>query len=94
MIADAIRQAQALVRKAQEETYDGKCTVTEKKKIRDPKTKITAEKDVIVLSMNHAACPIQMSVRSIRRTLQQRRRRLQNCFYPRMCRSDREPGSQ
>ncbi len=49
MIADAIRQAQALVRKAQEETYDGKCTVTEKKKIRDPKTKITAEKDVIVL---------------------------------------------
>ncbi len=49
MITDAIRQAQALVRKAQEETYDGKCTVTEKMKIKDPKTKITVEKDMTVL---------------------------------------------
>lgn len=37
MITDAIRQAQALVRKAQEETYDGKCTVTEKMKIKESK---------------------------------------------------------
>lgn len=49
MIADAIRQAQALARKAQEATYDGRCTVTEYQKVKDPKTKITAEKETMVL---------------------------------------------
>ena len=29
MISDAIKKMQAMARKAQEETYDGKCTVTE-----------------------------------------------------------------
>ena len=49
MIADAIRQAQMLVRKAQEETYNGRCTVMEQQKVKDPKTKITTEKEVVVL---------------------------------------------
>ena len=49
MIADAIKQAQALARKAQEATYDGRCTVMEHQKVKDPKTKITTEKDVAVL---------------------------------------------
>lgn len=49
MIADAIRQMQVMARKVQEETYDGRCTVTEYQKIKDPKTKITAEKAVTVL---------------------------------------------
>lgn len=50
MIADAIRQAQALARKAQKATYDGRCTVTERRKEKDPKTKITTEKEVDVLA--------------------------------------------
>ena len=49
MIADAIKQAQALARKAQEATYDGRCTVMERQKVKDPKTKITTEKDAVVL---------------------------------------------
>ena len=49
MIADAIKQAQTLARKAQEATYDGRCTVMERQKVMDPKTKITTEKEVAVL---------------------------------------------
>ena len=49
MIADAIKQAQALAREAQEATYDGRCTVMEHQKLKDPKTRITTEKDVVVL---------------------------------------------
>lgn len=49
MIADAIKQAQALARKVQEATYDGRCTVMEHQKLKDPKTRITTEKDVVVL---------------------------------------------
>ena len=49
MIADAVRQARILAGKAQEDTYDGRCTVTEQQKVKDPKTKITTEKDVTVL---------------------------------------------
>lgn len=49
MIGDAIKQAQALARKAQEATYDGRCTVMEHQKVKDPKTKITTEKEVAVL---------------------------------------------
>lgn len=48
MIADAIKQAQSLARKAQEETYDGRCTVVGHRKVKDPDTKITAEIDVTV----------------------------------------------
>ncbi|MBS5515459.1 MAG: hypothetical protein KHX50_07785 [Roseburia intestinalis] len=40
---------QAMARKAQEETYDGKCTVTEFQPIKDSRTKITSEKEVVVL---------------------------------------------
>lgn len=44
MITDAIKQAQALAREAQEATYDGRCTVMEHQKLKDPKTRITTEK--------------------------------------------------
>ena len=49
MISDAIKKMQAMARKAQEETYDGKCTVTEFQPIKDSRTKITSEKEVVVL---------------------------------------------
>ena len=49
MISDAIKKMQAMARKAQEETYDGTCTVTEFQPIKDPRTKITSEKEVVVL---------------------------------------------
>lgn len=39
MISDAIKKMQAMARKAQEETYDGKCTVTEFQPIKDSRTK-------------------------------------------------------
>ena len=50
MIADAIKQAQALARKAQEATYDGRCTDMEHQKAKDPKTKITTEDEPCRLS--------------------------------------------
>ena len=50
MIADAIKQARALARKAQAATYDGTCTVTEYQRVKDPRTKITSEKEVVVLT--------------------------------------------
>ena len=49
MIADAIRQAQELAKKAQQATYTGRCTVSEYRKVKGPKTKITSEKSVAVL---------------------------------------------
>lgn len=49
MIADVIRQMQALARKAQEEAYDGICTVMEQRKVKDPKTMLTTEQDVVVV---------------------------------------------
>ena len=49
MIEDAIRQAQEFAKKAQQATYTGRCTVSEYRKVKDPKTKITSEKSVAVL---------------------------------------------
>lgn len=49
MIADAIKQAQEMARKAQEATYDGRCKVVVHQKVKDPKTKITTEQDVVLL---------------------------------------------
>lgn len=49
MIVDAIKQARVLARKAQAATYDGTCTVTEYQRVKDPRTKITSEKEVVVL---------------------------------------------
>lgn len=42
MITDAIKQAQALAREAQEATYDGRCTVMEHQKLKDPKSSVSA----------------------------------------------------
>lgn len=49
MISDAIKQARALARKVQETTYDGMCTVVEYQKTTNHKTKITMDKEVVVL---------------------------------------------
>lgn len=49
MITDTIGLAQVIARRALEATYDGRCTVTECQKVKDPKTKITSEKEVVIL---------------------------------------------
>ena len=49
MISDAIKQARVLARKAQEATYDGICTVVEYQKVKDHKTKMTTDKEVVIL---------------------------------------------
>ena len=59
MIEDAIRQAQELAKKAQQATYTGRCTVSEYRKVKDPKTKITSEKSVAVLE--DQACRLSYS---------------------------------
>lgn len=59
MIAAAIERMQALARKAQEETYDGKCAVVERLKVKDPYTKITAEEDV--KTMEDVPCRLSYS---------------------------------
>lgn len=55
MIADAIKQAQALAREAQEATYDGRCTVMEHQKLKDPKPELQQKKMWWYWKMNHAA---------------------------------------
>lgn len=49
MIADAIRQAQRMHRKVIEETYDGICSVYEKKPVFNPGTKVTSGQEVEVI---------------------------------------------
>lgn len=49
MIADAIRQAQKMHRKALEATYDGVCAVYEKESAKDSYTKVTSQKEVAVI---------------------------------------------
>lgn len=48
MIVDAIRQAQRMHRKVVEETYDGICSVYEKKPVFNPETKVTSGQEVEV----------------------------------------------
>ncbi|WP_019555206.1 hypothetical protein [Propionispira raffinosivorans] len=45
-MTSAIDRARRLARKAQEKTYEGRCTVTEYGKVKDPVTHITEEKDI------------------------------------------------
>lgn len=49
MISDAIKQARVLARKTQEATYDGICTVVEYQKVKDHKTKMSTDKEVVIL---------------------------------------------
>lgn len=48
-MVNMIERARAGARQAQELLYDGRATVKEQKKVKDPKTKIMHEQDVIVL---------------------------------------------
>ncbi len=45
----AVQAAYAAARKAQESLYSGTMTVTERIKVRDERTKLTVEKDAVVL---------------------------------------------
>lgn len=49
MIRDAIRQAQEMARAAVEQTYEGVCTIIEYRDVVDEKTKLSNEKEVIVI---------------------------------------------
>lgn len=49
MIRDAIRQAQEMARAAVEQTYEGRCTIIEYRDVVNEKTKLTEEKEVVVI---------------------------------------------
>lgn len=49
MIADAIKQAQRIHRQVLEAAYDGNLTVLEYQQVKNPKTKLTEQKEVVVL---------------------------------------------
>ena len=49
MIADAIKQAQRIHRQMLEAAYDGNLTVLEYQQVKNPKTKLTEQKEVVVL---------------------------------------------
>ena len=49
MIMDAIRQAQRRHRAVIEQTYDGTCKMYEQKPVKNPDTKVTSHKEVLVL---------------------------------------------
>lgn len=46
---NAVKAALDAARRAQESTYSGVVTVTERKKVRDERSKLTEERDVVVL---------------------------------------------
>lgn len=48
-MVSAIEAARKAARKAQEQLYDGVCTVTEYRKVKDEKTKLSGMEDVVVL---------------------------------------------
>lgn len=48
-MVSAIETARKAARKAQEQLYDGICTVTEYRKVKDEKTKLSGMEDVVVL---------------------------------------------
>lgn len=48
MIAEAIKQAQKMHRTVIEQTYDGTCNIYSVQDIKDPETKITEHKEVIL----------------------------------------------
>lgn len=48
-MVSAIESARKAARKAQEQLYDGICTVTEYRKVKDEKTKLSGMSDVVVL---------------------------------------------
>ena len=48
-MVSAIEAARKAARKAQEQLYDGVCTVIEYRKVKDEKTKLSGMEDVIVL---------------------------------------------
>lgn len=48
-MVSAIEAARKAARKAQEQLYDGICTVTEYRKVKDEKTKLSGMSDVVVL---------------------------------------------
>ena len=79
MISDAIKQARVLARKAQEATYDGICTVVEYQKVKDHKTKMTTDKEVVILERE----PCRLSYSNIS-AVEQTQLRLQNYFCHQM----------
>jgi hypothetical protein len=49
VISDAIKQAREMARAALEQTYEGRCTIIEYHDVMEEKTKLSHEKEVIVL---------------------------------------------
>lgn len=49
MIADAIRQVRWMQRRALEALYDGKCTVYERRPVKNPDTKVTSSREETVI---------------------------------------------
>lgn len=57
---EAIVQAQRMHKKVLEQTYDGKCTITNMESVKDEETKITSKKPVVVCENQ----PCKLSVQS------------------------------
>lgn len=58
---EAIIQAQRMHKRALEETYDGKCTITNLESVKDPESKITSKKPVIICEDQPCKLSIQSS---------------------------------
>lgn len=63
MLADAIRQAQRMHRAVMEATYDGECRIYEMHPVKDIKTKVTKQKEVMVIDnlpchLSYSSLPI------------------------------------
>lgn len=65
-MVNAIKAAQGAARKAIEATYAGAVTVSEYQKVKDPVTKLTTTKEVIVLENQ----PCRLSFETLKSTVQ------------------------
>lgn len=60
----ALERARAVARKAQERLYDGRCTVSEWREVKDPHSHITRDEEVVVLENE----PCRLSFETIKPT--------------------------
>ena len=79
-----IQAAQKAARKAIEATYFGILTVTELQKVKNEKSKLMEESEVVVYKTNRADYLLKNCKQQFSQNQQQRSHKAQSCLFPRM----------
>lgn len=79
-----IQAAQKAARKAIEATYFGTLTVTELQKVKNEKSKLMEESEVVVLQDQPCRLSLKNCKQQFSQNQQQRSHKAQSCLFPRM----------